>query len=80
MAIADVYDALSSRRVYKDAWPEDKVLEEILGNAGKQFDPELIDIFFSYLDVLKFFTNYYPNEKKRKQKQIPVWNIKEPVG
>lgn len=80
VAIADVYDALSSRRVYKDAWPEDKVLEEILGNAGKQFDPELIDIFFSYLDVLKFFTNYYPNEKKRKQKQIPVWNIKEPVG
>ena len=65
VAIADVYDALSHQRAYKKAWEEGRILEEIYNNSGKQFDPELIKIFFSYLDVLKFFTNYYPDERNK---------------
>ncbi|MDG5816734.1 PAS domain S-box protein [Chitinispirillales bacterium ANBcel5] len=44
-AIADVYDALRSKRPYKDGWPHNKTREEIVRNAGTQFDPELVAIF-----------------------------------
>jgi len=45
VAIADVYDALSSPRAYKEPWPEAKVIETIRADAGKAFDPELVEIF-----------------------------------
>lgn len=44
-AIVDVYDALLSRRVYKDAWQLDDVLAEIERAGGTQFDPELVSAF-----------------------------------
>jgi response regulator RpfG family c-di-GMP phosphodiesterase len=45
VGLADVYDALGSKRSYKEAWPEEKVLEEIRALSGRQFDPELVEIF-----------------------------------
>lgn len=45
VAIADVYDALSSPRVYKPAYPHDKCVEMIRGGSGTQFDPELVEVF-----------------------------------
>jgi len=45
VAIADVYDALSARRVYKEAFPHSECVEIIRKEAGKQFDPELVRIF-----------------------------------
>ena len=50
-SIADVYDALSSDRVYRKAWPEEKVFEYIKENAGKKFDPALVKLFFEIVDV-----------------------------
>jgi putative two-component system response regulator len=44
-AIADVYDALTSARPYKEAWSHERAVAEILGQAGTQFDPVLVDIF-----------------------------------
>lgn len=44
-AIADVFDALLSRRPYKHAWPADKALEYIRRERGEHFDPELADLF-----------------------------------
>jgi HD-GYP domain-containing protein (c-di-GMP phosphodiesterase class II) len=44
-ALADVYDALTTRRPYKDAWPHEKAVDEIRGLAGRHFDPVLVDIF-----------------------------------
>jgi len=52
-ALADVYDALISNRVYKDAWPEEKVVEEIVKCCGTQFDPEVVDAFLQIQDVIK---------------------------
>jgi len=60
VAIADVYDALCSKRVYKEPWTEDKVLEEIRQLSGSKFDPELIDIFFEVLPNIKHTQNLYP--------------------
>ncbi len=45
VAVADVYDALTSKRVYKDAVPHDKVVQIIQNGAGAQFDPALIEAF-----------------------------------
>jgi HD-GYP domain-containing protein (c-di-GMP phosphodiesterase class II) len=62
VAVADVYDALSSRRSYKESWEEDRILEEMKRLSGTQFDPEIIDAFLSSLDVFKSITNFYPYE------------------
>ena len=45
MAVADVYDALISARVYKPAFPHQVAVEEILSGKGRHFDPELVDVF-----------------------------------
>jgi HD-GYP domain-containing protein (c-di-GMP phosphodiesterase class II) len=59
VAIADVYDALSSARAYKRAWDESKVLETIRGEAGRQFDPEIVDCFFARINVLRSIQQRY---------------------
>ncbi len=41
-AVADVYDALSSDRPYRNAWPKEKVIAEITKQSGKHFDPEVV--------------------------------------
>jgi HD-GYP domain-containing protein (c-di-GMP phosphodiesterase class II) len=62
VAIADVFDALCSRRVYKDPWGEEQVLAEIRQLSGTKFDPELVDIFFEILPSIKQIQNLYPEE------------------
>ena len=52
-ALADVYDALSCKRVYKEEWTEDKVLEEIKRQRGIKFDPEITDAFFEVMPRIK---------------------------
>ncbi|RXJ75691.1 regulator [Arcobacter sp. F155] len=49
-AIADVFDALGSDRVYKKAWSLEKILDFFKEQSGKHFDPNLIKIFFDNLD------------------------------
>jgi HD-GYP domain-containing protein (c-di-GMP phosphodiesterase class II) len=47
IAIADVYDAITSKRVYKPAMSHEEAVEIIRSGAGKQYDPELVEIFMS---------------------------------
>lgn len=47
VAVADVYDALSVRRVYKDPYSHDVCVEKIRRDAGKHFDPDIVDVFLS---------------------------------
>jgi len=58
-AIADVYDALISRRVYKDAWDENEVLDHFKEQSGKHFDPELVELFFSIYETIKAIRNKF---------------------
>lgn len=62
VAISDVYDALSSRRCYKEAWDEVHVLEEIRTMSGRHFDPEVVDAFFACLDSIKSIAKRYSDE------------------
>ena len=45
MAIADVYDALTAKRPYKEAFEHEAALKIIIDGKGKMFDPNIIDIF-----------------------------------
>jgi HD-GYP domain-containing protein (c-di-GMP phosphodiesterase class II) len=62
-AIADVFDALCSRRVYKEPWSEEEVLTELRKMGGTKFDPELMDIFFEILPSIKQIQSLYPEQK-----------------
>jgi HD-GYP domain-containing protein (c-di-GMP phosphodiesterase class II) len=62
VAIADVYDALCSKRVYKEPWSENDVLEEMRKLSGSKFEPKLIDIFFEILPNIKQIQNQNPED------------------
>jgi HD-GYP domain-containing protein (c-di-GMP phosphodiesterase class II) len=62
VAIADVYDALVSDRVYKEPWDETKVLSLLEKEAGSQFDAELIEVFFSSLGSIRMIRQRYPDK------------------
>ena len=49
-ALADVFDALGSDRVYKKAWDDERIFTLFKEERGKHFDPRLVDIFFEHLD------------------------------
>ena len=63
VALADCYDALSSKRVYKEAWSEEDVLNEIRKESGTHFDPEVVETFFAVLPNLKSVAVKYPSSK-----------------
>ena len=62
VAVADVYDALCSRRSYKEPWDEERIMEEMKVSSGTHFDPDVIEAFFACLDVLKSIAKRYPDE------------------
>ena len=63
-ALADVFDALSSRRCYKPAFPVEKCLRILGQERGKHFDPDLVSAFLSRLDdVLTIRDHYSPTEE-----------------
>ena len=64
VALADVYDALCSRRCYKEPWEEDQIFEEIHCSSGTHFDPEICESFFRCRDVLKSIRQHYPDEEE----------------
>jgi HD-GYP domain-containing protein (c-di-GMP phosphodiesterase class II) len=62
VALADVYDALVSPRVYKEAWTEAMTLGYIKSQSGKQFDPEVVDAFLAIYDVIVAIREKYQVE------------------
>lgn len=60
--VADVYDALCSRRVYKDAMPEPEALAIIEKDRGSAFEPEMVDAFLEALDSIRAIARYYAND------------------
>jgi putative two-component system response regulator len=53
MALADVYDALISKRVYKPPFPHAKAVEIIVEGRGKHFDPDIVDAFVQLEDTFR---------------------------
>ncbi|MCR5511489.1 MAG: HD domain-containing protein [Lachnospiraceae bacterium] len=62
MAVADVFDALTSPRVYKPAFPVEKALSIIEEGKGTQFDPKCVEVFMDSLDEVMVILNKYNKE------------------
>jgi HD-GYP domain-containing protein (c-di-GMP phosphodiesterase class II) len=61
VAVADVYDALVSKRVYKEPWDSGKVYDEIRSMSGTKFDPEIVSAFFEILPRIEEIRSRYPD-------------------
>jgi putative two-component system response regulator len=68
MAVADVYDALVSRRVYKSSMPHEEAVAIIAQGSGSQFDPDVVDAFLElgpvFRNIARTFADY---EEERQQ-------------
>ncbi len=62
-AIADVYDALRHRRCYKSPWTPEATLAHIESEAGRQFDPKLVEILKNRVDKIEAILQKYPDEE-----------------
>lgn len=60
VAIADVFDALTTARPYKKAWPEDEAINYIQENSGSHFDPSLVTLFMKKLPAILEIRSLYP--------------------
>lgn len=63
-AVADVYDALCSRRCYKDAWPSSRALAELRQDAGSHFDPEIVACFEEVWETIEAIRARYSDEEE----------------
>jgi len=61
IGLADVFDALSHRRTYKEAWNSQEVYELILAERGKHFDPHLADVFLEHFDEFIAINERFPS-------------------
>lgn len=62
MALADVYDAMSCRRVYKSAIGHDEVVETIIGGKGTHFDPDVVEAFIAAIHEFKAIAEKFKDE------------------
>ncbi|MBE2258365.1 MAG: two-component system response regulator [Rhodobacteraceae bacterium] len=70
MAIADVYDALISRRVYKEQLPHEQAAKIIAEGRGRHFDPDMVDAFIEIQDEFRAIAQRYPDLDSDLQKKI----------
>jgi putative two-component system response regulator len=61
-ALADVFDALTSKRVYKEIWPVEDAVKLIKNESGKHFDPEIVDAFLSILPEILIIREEHGDE------------------
>jgi response regulator RpfG family c-di-GMP phosphodiesterase len=60
-ALADVFDALGSKRCYKEPWSDEEILDLIRKESGHQFDPTLVQILFDNLDEILNIRRQFPD-------------------
>ena len=67
MALADVYDALISKRVYKPPFPHEKAVEIIVEGRDKHFDPDLVDAFLELEDTFRNIALTFADYEEERQ-------------
>jgi len=79
MAIADVFDAVSSRRIYKPPIPFEKAVSIIQEDAGTHFDPKCVEAFMDSIDEVKSVLDYY-NELEQEGESVRGNEVNENGG
>ncbi|MCF6310248.1 MAG: HD domain-containing protein [Sulfurimonas sp.] len=76
-ALADVFDALGSDRVYKKAWDDEKIFKLFKEERGEHFDPKLVDLFFENLDkILEIREEFKDAYKETENKKASMNSVK----
>lgn len=73
VALADVFDALTSERLYKKAWTIEAALDMIRENRAKHFDPRLTDVFLREIDGILEIGRRYAEQPVRGFDNAPAW-------
>jgi response regulator RpfG family c-di-GMP phosphodiesterase len=60
--VVDVFDALGSKRCYKEAWAIEEIIEYISQGSGKQFEPKLVDLLITNLTEICEVRNHFPDK------------------
>jgi len=60
-AVADVYDALTSNRVYRKAWSVEKTAELLVRDKGSHFDPQIVDLFLDSMQIVQSIKQRFSN-------------------
>jgi len=63
VGLVDVFDALGSKRSYKQAWSDEQIIDYLLAKKGVQFDPELVDLFIENLEQIFTIRNQLLDDK-----------------
>jgi response regulator RpfG family c-di-GMP phosphodiesterase len=61
VAVADVFDALSHKRCYKDAWPVEQVVSHLREVAGKHLDPKYVELLIANIDKAQDINQRWPD-------------------
>ena len=70
MAVADVYDALISQRVYKAALPHDRAVQIVFQGRGSHFDPDMVDAFIGIQDEFQAVAERFADSDSNLQKKM----------
>ncbi|PCK07471.1 MAG: metal-dependent phosphohydrolase [Alteromonadaceae bacterium] len=62
VSLVDVFDALTSRRCYKEPWPVEKAIDYLQNESGKQFDPTVVNIFMQNLNKIQTICESYSDK------------------
>lgn len=73
VALADVYDALTSTKIYKDSYSHETAREKIISEKGKHFDPDIVDVFFSQEYA------FIAVQKHRNESEYAIFTSNNPV-
>jgi putative two-component system response regulator len=76
VAIADVFDALTSKRPYKEAFSVEKSIRIISEGRGSHFDPEVVDAFFSIQDTILDIKAQYRDKDDKYQRSRLISNFR----
>ena len=61
VALADVFDALTTRRPYKDPWSIEETVEHLRAQSGRHFDPAMVEVFLARLPELLTLKQRWPD-------------------
>lgn len=74
MAVADVYDALVSRRIYKEGMPHEKAVQIIVEGKGRHFDPDMVDAFVEIQGEFLAIAQRYADTDTDMQKKMDYFS------